>query len=103
MSVKIKISSDRFEKACNIYEYLAILSGDKNTSIKVLPRFVYDENAGDYIMGITHDEDGDIQEYTNTEAAVKSLFGVTPKRIEKIAKELQEAAKQIVNPTSEGG
>lgn len=85
-----------------MYEYLAALAGDSAAVIKVLPRFVVDEK-GEYIIGVVMDEDGDITEYVNVEAAVRKVFNITPKRLDKLKKEFQEAAKQIVNPTSEGG
>lgn len=99
--VRLKISPDRFATACNVYEYLAMQTGDKNTAIKLLPRFVVDE-SGEYIIQVEHDEEGDIKDYVNIEPAVKQLFQVTPKRNEKLAKELQEAARQMVNPTNDG-
>jgi len=100
--VKVKITSKRFEEACNVYEYLAALSGDSSTVIRILPRFVTDDN-GDYLVSIVHDDDGDIAEYQNIEAAVKKVFSLTPKRMEKLKLEFIEAAKNIVNPTSDGG
>jgi hypothetical protein len=99
--VKLKITPSRFAEACNVYEYLATLGGDVGTTVKILPRFVVNE-AGEYIIGIVHDDDGDIKEYTNIEAAVKAVFSITPKRMEKLKKEFQEAARTIVNPTSDG-
>ena len=78
-----------------------MLTGDKNTAIRILPRFVTDD-GGEYIIKVVHDDEGDIKDYQDIEPAVKKLFSVTPKRIETLAKQLQEAAKQMVNPTSDG-
>lgn len=100
--VKFKITPSRFAEACNVYEYLACLSGDAGTTVKVMPRFVVDAD-GNYIIGVTHDDEGDIKEYTNVEAAVKAVFTITPKRLEKLKAEFMEAARNIVNPPSGAG
>ena len=99
--IKFKITPERFSEACGIFEYLAVLQGDKGTIIQVSPRFIVDEK-GEYIMGIVNDDEGDIQEFTNRLEAVKKLEYVTPKRLEKLVFEFTEAAKGIVNPTNAG-
>jgi hypothetical protein len=100
--VKFKITPTRFAEACNVYEYLACLNGDSGTVVKIMPRFVVDADDN-YIIGVSHDEEGDIAEYTNVEPAVKAVFSITPKRLDKLKKEFSAAAREIVNPTSAGG
>lgn len=71
--------------------------GNMPTCVSVLPRFLLNEK-GEYVVGITYDEDGDITAYENREKALLQLSAVTPKRLERLANELTEAAKAIINP-----
>lgn len=100
--IKFKISADRFAEACNTLEYLNITSGNKDTAIRILPRFVMNGD-NDYIVKVSLDDDGDITGFENIQEALLKMAAITPRRAEKLAVELMEAAKAIVNPPNAGG
>lgn len=74
-------------------------AGSKDAAIRVAPRFVVDD-AGEYIVKVQIDDDGDISSFDELQAAFLKMASVTPKRMEKLAAELTEAVKGIVNPPS---
>ena len=49
------------------------------------------------------DEDGDILEFTDLNKAMFTMTAVNAKRLEKLALELVEAARSIVNPPNTEG
>jgi hypothetical protein len=97
--VKFKITGARIAEACNVAEYLLLSAGNTEMVIRIAPRFVVDDND-EYIVKIILDEDGDIASYDGMSTAFERMAKVTPKRLEKMAKEFSEAVKNIVNPQS---
>ena len=100
--VKFKITPERFSQACSILQYMGILSKNSGVVVSVAPRFIVDQN-GEYIVKVTLDEDGDIESLEGMDDALVLLAQVTPKRLEKLIDEFNEAANAIVNPTKEKG
>jgi hypothetical protein len=100
--IKFKVTSDRFAEACNVIEYINASAKIVDTAVRILPRFVLDDE-GQYIVKVTLDEDGDIQSFEGMDAAFAKLAAITPRRLEKLIKELSEAAKAIVNPPNGTG
>lgn len=100
--IKVKVSPARFAEACNVMEYLAISGGNTNMAMRVIPRFILNKD-GEYIVKAVLDEDGDIKQYDGLDEAIVKFSAVTPTRAEKLAQEIVEAAKGIVNPQSGGG
>lgn len=101
MSVKFKITGERFAEACSIFEYLQASNGSKDVFVRIAPRFVVDEN-GEYIVKVNYDDDGDPVAYEGLDAAFMKMASITPKRLEKLGKEFSEAARSIVNPPNGG-
>lgn len=99
--IKFKITGERFAEACNITEYLLISAGNKDVVIRIAPRFILNDE-GQYIVKVNTDSDGDIQSYENIGEALVKISAVTPKRLDKLVDDFQEAVKQIVNPPSAG-
>lgn len=97
--IKFLITPDRFAEACNVIEYLNASGNNLGTAIRIAPRFIVNAE-GEYIIKPVLDDDGDIASYENSEEALMLLANITPKRLEKLSKELMEAAKAIVNPPS---
>ena len=102
MAIKFKISGARIAEACSVAEYLVLASGNKELVIRIAPRFVVDE-AGEYVVKVNIDEDGDITSFDQMDKAFTLMSKVTPKRLEKLTGEFAEAVKQIVNPQSGAG
>jgi hypothetical protein len=100
--VNFKITPERVAEVCNIVEYINLTVGDKRTVFIVAPRFVLAEN-GEYSMQVKHDEDGDIESFTNNTETLILMSSITPKRLEKLIPEFREAAKGIVNPPNGTG
>lgn len=102
--LKFKITGERFAEAVNLVEFLNLTSnkGNKEITYRVIPRFLLDEN-GEYMVTIKMDEDGDIQEFVNLNKAMLTMTAVNSNRLEKLALELMEAAKAIVNPPNTEG
>lgn len=100
--IKFKITPARFAEACSILDYLGASAGNIENNIRIAPRFVVN-TEGEYIVKVTLDDDGDISALENVGDALMEMAKVTPKRLEKLSKELTEAAKAIVNPPNEGG
>lgn len=100
--IKIKITSTRFAEAANILDYLSIIGGNRDTALRLIPRFILDKD-GEYVVKVKCDEDGDIQEFENLREATMQMTAITPKRSERLVDEMLEAAKSIVNPPKEGG
>ena len=96
MAIKFKITPGRIAEVCNITEYLLISNGHRDTIIRVLPRFIVENDA--YIVNVKVDGEGDIEAFENINAAFGKLAAVTPKRLDKLAGEFAEAGKNIVNP-----
>jgi len=73
-------------------------------AIHVLPFFLLNKD-GEYVIPVTLDEDGDpVHDAEQFSAAFREIFtNLKPKRLEALAKELLEAAQNIVNPPKEGG
>lgn len=101
MAVKFKITPSRVAEVCNIAEYLLLDGGSKDTAIRVANRFVVNKD-GEYIVKVVYDDDGDIKEFQGMAEAFQVMASVTPQRMEKLAKEMTEAVKNIVNPPSAG-
>jgi len=101
MAIKFKITPGRIAEACNITEYLLISNGHRETVIRVLPRFVLDEEEK-YIVEVKVDSDGDVTSYEGLTKAFGRMSSVTPKRLDKLAEEFAEAVKDIVNPQNAG-
>jgi hypothetical protein len=103
--LKFKITSERFADACTIAQNISIINGkSQQMAIHVLPYFLLN-NEGEYVIVMTPDADGDpvhdAEQYT---VAFSKIFTtLKPKRLETLAKELLEAAENIVNPPKEGG
>lgn len=100
--LKFKITPTRFAEACNALEYLAVTGDNKTVAIRLIHRFLLDDD-GKYVVRVTLDDDGDITAFERANEAMLKMQALTPKRLEKLAGELMEAAKAIVNPPSEGG
>lgn len=100
--IKFKITPERFNEACNVIEYLNVTAKIKETVIRVAPRFIVDK-AGEYIVQVTLDDDGDIVSYDNVQPAFALMMQITPRRLEKLIDEFAEAARNIVNPPNGGG
>lgn len=100
--IKFLITPARFAEACGIIEYLNASAGDRETVFFIAPRFVLNE-AGEYVVKVTYDDDGDIKEFTNLKEAQKRMALIPPQRLEKLVKEFREAAKSIVNPPNGTG
>jgi len=100
--IKVIITPARFALAANVMEYLAVSRGSKDVAIRLVPRFIMNGD-NDYLVKVKLDEDGDIEGYENMDAAFDKLSKMNPARVDKLAGELVEAAKAIVNPPSEGG
>jgi hypothetical protein len=100
--IKFKITAERFAEACNVIEYLNASASIKETAVRILPRFIVDGDE-QYIVKVTLDEDGDIASLDGYQEAFSQLAAITPKRLERLIKELSEAARAIVNPPKEGG
>lgn len=97
--IKFKITGERFAESCNITEYLLVQNGNKDIIIRIAPRFILDGD-GKYIVKVNTDSDGDIETYEGLDKALIKLSAVTPKRLDKLVGEFQEAARNIVNPPS---
>lgn len=95
--IKFNITSDRVAEACNVLQFLALQNESVDAAIRVLPRFLVDDN-GEYVIKVRLDDEGDISEFENEAEAFGKISVLTPKRLEKLAKELTEAVKNIVNP-----
>jgi hypothetical protein len=95
--IRFVITSQRFIEACTVTEYIGVLVGSMAAQMAVLPRMLVDDK-GNYIVQITHNEDGDPVEYKNVSKAEKIMDKIGVPRFEKLRKELTEAAKGIVNP-----
>lgn len=99
--IKFKITPTRFAEACNIIEYLNTLAGNMQTITRIAPRFIQNE-AGEYIVKVNLDAEGDIESLENVGEATQKMLGASPKRLEKLRMEFMEAAKAIVDPPSGG-
>lgn len=86
----------------SINQYLALSVADLNTAIWALPLFVMDDQ-GEYIVKVLLDDDGDITGFEGDKLARLRLSAVTPKRSERLAHELMEAVRAIVDPPKGGG
>lgn len=95
--IKFKITPDRVAEACNVLQFLALQGDNVDTAIRVLPRFLVDDKD-EYVIKVKLDDDGDISEIQNEAEAIVKISVLTPKRLEKLAKELKEAVGNIVNP-----
>jgi hypothetical protein len=100
--IKFRVTPDRFAEACNIIEYLNASAKLKETAVRILPRFVVDEQD-EYIVKVTLDGDGDIEKFEGLDEAFAKMAAITPKRLEKLIDQLCEAAKGIVNPPNGTG
>lgn len=100
--IKFKVTSERFAEACNVIEYLNASARIPDTIVRIAPRFITNAE-GEYLVKVNLDEDGDIASYEGMDAAFMQMAAITPKRLEKLIKELSEAARAIVNPPKEGG
>ena len=83
-------------------EYLNASARVRDTIVRIAPRFVVDAD-GNYIVKVNLDDDGDIMSFDGYDKAFVQMAAITPKRLEKLVHEFSEAAKNIVNPTKEGG
>lgn len=101
--LKFNINSDRAAEALSVLDFLSITSGkNKDAAYRLVSRFLLDKD-GKYIVKVTLDKDGDIEKFENTKEALLQMTAVTPKRLEQLAKQLMEAANDIVNPPNAGG
>jgi hypothetical protein len=100
--IKFLITPERFAEACNVIEYLNASAKNRDTIVRIAPRFILGDD-GEYIVKVTHDEDGDIEAFDGTDEAFMKLAAITPKRLEKLVGEFSEAARAIVNPPNERG
>lgn len=89
-------------EVCGIIEYLNLSAADKETVIRVAPRFVVNDK-GEYMVQPIYDADGDIEKLEFFDETLVAMRQVTPKRLEKLTKELSEAARAVVNPPKERG
>ena len=99
--IKFRVTPERFAEACNVIEYLNASAKIRETAVRILPRFVVDEQD-EYIVKVTLDDDGDIQSFDGLDIAFTKLAAITPKRLEKLTDQLCEAARAIVNPPNAG-
>ena len=95
--VRFKFTTDRVLDALSIWDYVGVTSGNLETCIRVAPRFVVDD-TGEYLVTVENDEDGDIKELKDQSKALAECGKVTPRRMAKLAKEMQEVVNNIVNP-----
>ncbi len=95
--IKFRITPDRMAESCSIMDYLLVQSGNAEVIVRIAPRFIVND-AGEYVVKIVTDNDGDITELQNIQDAFAKMTGVTPKRLEKLIPEFMEAVKNIVNP-----
>ena len=100
--VRFKITSDRMLDALNIWDYIGLISGNLESCIRVAPRFLVDEK-GEYVVAVELDEEGDIKSEKNLGKALAECGRITPRRMEKLAKEMEAAAQNIVNPQNGRG
>lgn len=100
--LKFKVTPERFTEVASILEYIAITQVNRDVALKLLPRFLLNDE-GEYMVTVTLDDDGDITNMENINEAFMKMSAITPKRLEKLAQELAEAAKAIVNPPNAGG
>lgn len=119
--IKFKISGERFADACSVTDYLGVILGRMGNQFNILPRMIVANGEhkirdtkgeilktvldGEYIVEVVLNEDGDILETKYLDEAQRMLdaAGITPRRFEKLRKELTEAARNIVNPPNGGG
>jgi hypothetical protein len=99
--IKFKVTPDRFAEACNVIEYINASAKNKDTGVRILPRFIVDAEDN-YIVKVRLDPDGDIEGFDGLDDAFMKMAAITPKRLEKLVDELCEAARAIVNPPSAG-
>lgn len=100
--IKFRITPERVAEAASVIDYIGSLQGNIGSQMRLLPKLVIDKD-GQYIVEIVHDEDGDILEFKNLDAANLLMDKITPARFEKLRGELQEALRNMVNPTNGGG
>jgi hypothetical protein len=100
--IKFKITPDRFAEACNVIEYLNASARVRDTIVRIAPRFIVDD-AGEYIVKVNLDEEGDIASFEGYEPAFLKMAAITPRRLEKLVGEFSEAARAIISPPKEGG
>lgn len=118
--IKFVISGERFADACSVTDYLGVILGRMGNQFNILPRMIVAvgtheiKNAkgevlkvvqdGEYIVEVVLNDDGDIIETKYLDEAQRLLdkAGITPRRFEKLRKQLTEAARDIVNPPSGG-
>lgn len=93
----LKITADRCAEVCNILEYRLGLIGNFDTITRILPRFAVDDN-GEYIVSVTLNDDGEVEEYHNITEGLVRVSGITPNSLRKLIPEFVEAFKNIVNP-----
>lgn len=101
MAIKFKITGSRIAEACSVAEYLLLSGGNTEIVARLAPRFVIDE-AGEYIVKVVTDEDGDISSFEGVDVAFMQMSKVTPKRLDALSKEFVEAVKNIINPQNAG-
>jgi hypothetical protein len=95
--MKFKITPERVAECATISEYLGALNGNIGLMMLMLPKLAIDDK-GNYIVDVVLDDDGDIVELKNIDEARGVLLKITPKRFKKLAEEISEAMKEIVNP-----
>lgn len=99
--IKFVVTPARFAEACNVIEYINASAKNRDTAVRILPRFVVD-GSDEYIVKVNLDADGDITGFEGLDEAFVKMAAITPKRLEKLIDELCEAAQSIVNPPNAG-
>lgn len=95
--IKFKITTERCLEAASVPEYIGAITGNIGAQMKILPKFLINDD-GEYLVQVVLDDDGDILECKNLNAAMDRMNSLTPARFEKLRKEVAEAFKNIVNP-----
>lgn len=94
---KVKITPERCAEVCNILEYRLGIIGNFETLSRILPRFAVDD-SGEYIVSVTINDDGEIEEFQKIEEGLTRVAGITPNGLRKLTPEFMEAFRGIVNP-----
>lgn len=91
----------------NVLPRMVVAVGEHKIIKKATEKGAEDEvlkvvKDGEYIVEIVTNEDGDVVEtkYMDEANRMMDAAGITPRRFEKLRKELTEAAQNIVNPPS---
>jgi hypothetical protein len=97
-----KVTTERVIEACGYVEIINLIAKDRQTIFRIAPRFVVDEK-GEYSIKVEYNDNGLIDKFIGYADTVLSMAQVPPTRLEKLADELCEASKNVVNPPNGRG